>query len=95
MYFTASLETRLNPDTRGIVRDGQSGPGGTGTKFIFLTRTGTKFSFSPEPGPGRNFFSHRDRDRDEINFFLAETGTKNDWSRSCLGIGDIGFPGKP
>ncbi len=34
-------------------------------------------------GPGPNFVSRRDRD--EI-FFLTETGTgtKNDWSRSCL-----------
>jgi hypothetical protein len=54
-------------DILNELRDGQSGPAGTGTVTkIFLTETGT------------NIFR---RDRDEI-FFL--TGTKNDWSRSCL-----------
>jgi hypothetical protein len=32
-------------------------------------------------GPGPKVFFYRDRD--EI-FFLTGTGTKNDWSRSCL-----------
>ncbi len=49
-----------------------------GPKF-FLTRTSTKIL--SEQGRDQNF-SHRDRD--EI-FFL--TGTKNGWSRSCLGVG--------
>jgi hypothetical protein len=37
--------------------------------------------FLKGPGPEPKFFSRRDRD--EI-FFLTATGTKNDWSRSCL-----------
>ncbi len=48
---------------------------GTGTKTLNF--------FSPGPRPGPKFFCHRDRDLDQ-NFFLAGTGTKNDWSRSCL-----------
>jgi hypothetical protein len=46
---------------------------------IFLTGTLTQNLFLKEPGPKPNTFFRRDRD--EI-FFL--TGTKNDWSRSCL-----------
>jgi hypothetical protein len=59
---------------------------GTGTKtlnfFSSGPRPGPEF-FSPAPGP--TFFSRRDRDRDQI-FFLTGTGTKNDWSRSCLPV---------
>ncbi len=66
---------------------------GPGPKF-FVTRTSTKiFSeqdrhqnlFLKRPGPTPETFSRRDQDQ---NFFLAGTGTgtgtKNDWSRSCL-----------
>jgi hypothetical protein len=43
------------------------------------TRTKTLNFFSPGPRPGPKLFFHRNRDQ---IFFL--TGTKNDWSRSCL-----------
>jgi len=35
------------------------------------------------PGPRPETFFRRDRDRDQ-HFFFTGTGTKNDWSRSCL-----------
>ncbi len=68
-----------------MIRDGQSGPGGTGTQFLFLT--GTKFFFYRDRdqnffclGPAPKFFLNRtgtnmfflDRDRDQ-NIF--------DWDR--------------
>ncbi len=71
-----------------LFRDGQSGPG-TGTKFLFGRDQDRNFFdwdrhqkfFLKGPGPRPKTFSRRDRDQ---NFFVAGTGTKNDWSRSCL-----------
>ncbi len=63
------------------IRDGQNGPGpDPGTEFLFLT--GTKIFLT---GTRTKIFFRRDRD--EI-FFLTGTGTKNDWSRSCLSVID-------
>jgi hypothetical protein len=45
---------------------------------------GTEFLFFT--GTGTKFFSRRDQ-----NFFLTGTGTKNDWSRSCLGVVAVVF----
>jgi hypothetical protein len=82
---------RIDPDpfSNGLYlysRDGQSGPG-TRTK-MFLTGTLTQNLFLKGPGPKTVF--RRDRNRYEI-FFLTGTGTKNDWSRSCLLYSDFSF----
>ncbi len=65
-----------------------SGPEpGPGPKF-FLTRTSTKI-FS-EQDQDKNVFLDRDRNRNIFDcsphpkFVSDGTGTKNDWSRSCL-----------
>jgi hypothetical protein len=51
-----------------------------GPKFV-SEGTGTEtLNFFP-PGLGPEFFSRRDWDQ---NFFLAGTGIKHDWYRSCL-----------
>jgi hypothetical protein len=77
---------------------GKMGPGPDQISFFDRDRDQNIFDWDrhqnlflkgPRPRPktffrrvrDQNFFFRRDRDRDEI-FFL--TGTKNDWSRSCL-----------
>jgi hypothetical protein len=77
-------------------RDGESGPGtrisflpgpgtkcfwtGPGPKCFFWTGTVTKIFLT---GTGTKICFWRDQNRD-LKLLSAGTGTKNDWSRSCL-----------